>query len=73
MNMRNVIKRCGVIFIFLPLFICLLFINMIIWLSVFIWGPFYYIITGNDPLSLEFESYGECFSDWYFNKFGPDE
>lgn len=73
MNMKNVIKRCGVVFIFFPLFICCLFINIIIWISTIIWGPFYYIITGNDPLNLKFEFYGERFNDWYFNKFGPDE
>ena len=43
------------------------------WLSMFIWGPFYYIITGNDPLDIDFEFHVEYFTNWYFDKFGPKD
>lgn len=70
MSTKNVIRRIGVVFIFGPIFICLGIINIIVWLSTIIWGPFYYIITGEDPISVEI-NISECFTIWYFNKFGP--
>lgn len=73
MNTRNVIRRIGVVFIFGPIFICLVIINMIVWLSIIIWGPFYYIITGKDPMSTEPDIFFEHFANWYFNNFGPNE
>ena len=38
-----------------------------------IWGPFYYIITGNDPLDIDSEYCGKYFTNWYFDKFGPKD
>lgn len=73
MNTKNVIRRIGVVFIYGPIFICLTIINIIIWLSTIIWGPFYYIITGKDPMNSEINIFSECFTNWYFNKFGPKE
>lgn len=70
--MKNVIKRIGVVFIYGPIFLCLICFNMVIWLSSLVWGPFYYIITGRDPLSIEFDL-PLCFTNWYYKKFGPNE
>lgn len=80
MNMKNVIKRAGVIFILGPIFIIAIIANIAIWLTIMFWGPFYYIITGKDPLgSALYEELDGPFyiafnvSDWYLNKFGPHD
>ena len=75
MNMKNVIKRIGVIFIFGPIFIFCLMINIIIWLTVIFWGPFYYIITGKDLFVFIDDPFSWIFNlaDWYMRRFGPDD
>lgn len=74
MNMKNVIKRCGVIFICGPMFIIGCLFNIILWFTCIIWGPIYYIITGNDPVNVDILlDFASDFKDWYLEKFGPDE
>ena len=72
MNMKNVIKRAGVIFILGPAFIFCIILNLIMWSLVIIWGPIYYIVTGNDPLEIDtLFNWSYNFADWYIKKFGP--
>ena len=72
MNTKNVIRRIGIVFIFGPIFIVLSIINVLIWVSSIIWGPIYYIITGNDPLTIIFsDPIAFKLADWYIKKFGP--
>ena len=72
--MKNVIKRCGVIFILGPIFVIFFVLNILMFFTTIVWGPIYYIITGNDPLTTEYLfTFAERFSDWYLEKFGPDE
>lgn len=75
--MRNVIKRCGVIFIVGPVFIIGLLLNLFMWSTCIIWGPIYYIITGRDPIDDVFNrfpvEYSFKFTDWYFKKFNLDK
>ena len=71
MNMKNVIKRCGVIFILGPMFIILFTLDMLMFFTIIVWGPIYYIITGNNPLTIKF--FDERFKNWYLEKFGPEE
>jgi hypothetical protein len=52
MNTKNIIKRIGVVFIFGPIFVILCLIIVVVWFSVFLWGPIYYIITGKDPMTI---------------------
>lgn len=74
MSMKNVIKRCGIVFILGPVFMFCLLINLILWFTCIIWGPIYYIITGNDPINFDtFLDFANYFKDWYLEKFGPDE
>ena len=75
MNIKNVIKRCGVVFIVGPVFILGFSLNVLMWLTVIVWGPIYYIITGNDPGIIEESPLDTSwkFSDWYFKHFGPNE
>ena len=71
MSMKNVIKRCGVIFILGPIFVIFFILDMLMFFTIIVWGPIYYIITGNNPLTTEF--FSERFKSWYLEKFGPDE
>ena len=74
MNTKNVIKRIGVVIIFGPIFVILSLLNVAVWFSVFLWGPIYYIITGNDPMTIVYNgSIVFVFADWYMKKFGPDK
>lgn len=71
MNMKNVIKRCGVVFICGLIFI----LNMILWGTCIIWGPILYIITGINPVNIEIShlDFASVLVDWYLKNFGPDE
>ena len=73
--MKNVIKRCGVVFILGPVFVILFALNMLMFFTTIVWGPIYYIITGNDPLTTEeiLFTFAERFKNWYSKNFGPDE
>lgn len=73
MNMKNVIKRCGVVFILGPIIIISLVLNTVIIALIIFWGPIYYIITGNNPLDVEPLFFLNGIRDWYLEKFGPDE
>ena len=77
MNMKNVIKRIGVIFILGPVLLISFIAHLIMWISVPIWGSIYYIITGKDPVSESNETLfldmGTSFADWYLKRFAPDE
>ena len=46
-------KRFIEVFICGPIFIIGILLNIIFVVSVIIWGPIYYIITGKDPLEEE--------------------
>ena len=72
--MKNVIKRAGVIFILGPAFIFCIILNIIIWGLAIIWGPIYYIITGNDPMIADINPFNWTneFVNWYMKKFGPE-
>lgn len=72
--MKNVIKRCGIVFILGPIFIIFLTLNILIFFTIIVWGPIYYIITGNDPFSIESFLFAfDRLFNWYLEKFGPDE
>ena len=73
MNIKNVIKRAGVIFILGPIFILSLLLNVLMILTIIVWGPIYYIICGEDPTSIENPIIDICekFCDWYLKNFGP--
>lgn len=72
MNMKNVIKRCGVVFILGPIIIISLVLNTAIIISMMFWGPVYYIITGNDPFDIEPLFFLDGVRDWYLKNFGPE-
>ena len=71
--MKNVIKRIGVIFILVPISTIIFFINAIFIALIIIWGPIYYIVTGNDPLreDLIIDHWFIKFANRYMEKFGP--
>lgn len=50
-------KRFIEVFICGPIFIIGILLNIIIVASTLIWGPIYYIFTGNDPLQEEISLY----------------
>lgn len=65
----KVFKRIGVVFFCGPIFIIGITITAIIW------GPIYYIITGNDPIDVDGTyplDLSEKIIDWYFNHFDPE-
>lgn len=43
-------KRFIEVFICIPIFIICLLLNIAFVISSILWGPIYYIITGNDPI-----------------------
>lgn len=73
--MKNVIKRCGVIFICGPIFIIGCLLNMILWATCIVWGPILYIITGIDPMNIEISplDFASALANWYLEKFGPKD
>ena len=50
-------KRFIEVFVCGPIFIIGILLNIIIVASTLIWGPIYYIFTGNDPLQEEISLY----------------
>lgn len=72
----KVFKRAGVVFFCGPVFIIGIILHIVLLVTVIIWGPIYYIITGNDPTIDVDESYpldlSEKIIDWYFNHFDPE-
>ena len=75
MNIKKVIKRAGVIFIFAPIFIMGLLLHTFTIVTAIIWGPIWYIITGKDPLSEDTIAFKFCesFQNWYFKHFDPEK
>ena len=73
MNIK-IFKRIGVVFFCGPVFIIGFLLHIILVFTAIIWGPIYYIITGNDPI--DDRSYpldlSEKIIDWYFNHFNPE-
>ena len=72
----KIFKRAGVVFFCGPVFIIGFLLHVILVLTVIIWGPIYYIITGNDPLDDDCWTYfldlSEKIDDWYFKHFNPE-
>ena len=73
----NVLKRLGVVFILYPILILCLVLHVLFILTCVIWGPIYYIITGEDPtddedLTIFFITLGESINDWFRTKFKID-
>lgn len=69
----DVIKRLGLVIIVVSFFIpCSILTTVLILLSL-IWGPVYYIITGNDPWNNKNMTFlfdiGENAIEWYMKKF----
>lgn len=79
MSIKNAIKRTGVVFILGPVFVFSFPLAILIWGSTIVWGPFYYIFTGKDPMALIFDddegpfNFIFRFADWYMKNFGPDD
>ena len=46
-------KRFLIVFVWGPMFILFLSIDILLVCTSIIWGPIYYIITGNDPINEE--------------------
>jgi hypothetical protein len=71
----KIFKRIGVVFFCGPVFIIGIILHIVLIFTVIIWGPIYYIITGNDPIAVD-GSYpldlSEKIIDWYFNHFDPE-
>ena len=68
-------KRIGVVFFCGPIFIIGFVLHMFLVLTAIIWGPIYYIITGNDPMDGDWSyplDLTEKIIDWYFNHFNPE-
>lgn len=65
-------KRFVEVFICIPIFIICLLLNIAFVASSILWGPIYYIITGNDPLrediSLFFFNVGINITDFIYRK-----
>ena len=72
----KIFNRIGVVFFCGPVFIIGSALNIILVFTAIIWGPIYYIITGNDPIdddNLTFPMYLAIkIIDWYFNHFNPE-
>ena len=71
----KIFNRIGVVFFCGPVFIIGFLLHIILVFTAIIWGPIYYIITGNDPIDSDW-SYPldllEKIIDWYFNHFDPE-
>lgn len=71
----KVFKRTGVVFFCGPVFIIGIILHLVLIVTVIIWGPIYYIITGNDPIDVDGTyplDLSEKIIDWYFNHFDPE-
>lgn len=71
----KIFKRAGVVFFCGPVFIIGWLLHIILIFSVIIWGPIFYIITGDDPMdddcSYPLNLAGKIV-DWYFDHFNPE-
>ena len=71
----KIFKRIGVVFFCGPVFIIGIILHLVLIVTVIIWGPIYYIITGNDPIDVD-RTYpldlSEKIIDWYFDHFDPE-
>lgn len=69
MNIRNVIKRIGLVFIIVPIWVICILLNIIFCVLLIFWGPIYYIIIGKDPFRENilgmFLEIGFSIADWY--------
>ena len=65
-------KRFIEVFICIPIFIICILLNIVFVASSILWGPIYYIITGNDPLCEDiivfFYNVGENITDFIDRK-----
>lgn len=71
----KIFNRAGVIFFCGPVFIIGFILHIILVFTAIIWGPIYYIITGNDPINSDWSyplDLSEKIIDWYFNHFNPE-
>ena len=71
----KIFNRIGVVFFCGPVFIIGIILHLILIFTVIIWGPIYYIITGNDPIDSDWSyplDLSEKIIDWYFNHFDPE-
>lgn len=71
----KIFKRIGVVLFCGPVFIIGLLSHICLVLTVIIWGPIYYIITGNDPIDSDLTyplDLTEKIIDWYFIYFNPE-
>lgn len=72
----KVFKRIGVVFFCGPVFILGAILHIALIVTVIIWGPIYYIITGNDLVDADEWTFPMCIAlkiiDWYFNHFNPE-
>ena len=71
----KIFKRIGVVFFCGPIFIIGFLLHIILITTAIIWGPIYYIITGNDLIDSDLSfplDLSEKIIDWYFNHFNPE-
>jgi uncharacterized metal-binding protein len=71
----KIFKRIGVVFFCGPVVIIGFLSHIFLILTVIIWGPIYYIITGNDPIDVDGTyplDLSEKIIDWYFIHFDPE-
>ena len=72
----KIFKRTGVVFFCGPVFIIGLLLHIFLVLTAIIWGPIYYIITGNDITDMDDWTFpmriSEKIIDRYFNNFNPE-
>ena len=71
----KIFKRIGVVFFCGPVFIIGFLLHIILVFTAIIWGPIYYIITGNDPIGDDWSyplDLSEKIIDWYLNHFNPE-
>ena len=60
-------KRFLEVFFIWPIILILLILNILLILTAFVWGPIYYIFTGNDPLSEDLMGFNII--SFFYNKF----
>ena len=72
----KVFKRAGVVFFCGPVFIIGITLHAFLLITAVIWGPIYYIITGNDLTDADDWTFPMRIAlkiiDWYFKHFNPE-
>jgi hypothetical protein len=72
----KIFKRIGVVFFCGPVFIIGLVLHIILIFTAIIWGPIYYIITGNDLTDVDDWTFpmhiASKIINWYFKHFNPN-